>query len=70
MTISPRLSRRRHFAFISAGVIMGLSSMRMSTEERISLAANTSSQSLSSSWPVISFWESTKLWAESRRVTS
>ena len=67
---SPRLSRRRHLAFISATVSMGLSSMRMSVWRRVRAAWVSFPQSEALSRPVESLVSSTSPSAASRRTNS
>ena len=70
MMTSPKLSRRRSLAFISATVMEGLSSIRISVWLREAAAMEILLHSSSVSLPVASFLPSTKLSLASRRMTS
>ena len=70
MTTNPRLSTRRHLAFMSATERDGLSSMRIWVRLRAAEAAAILVQSSSLSRPVTSFLLSTKLSPEIRRMAS
>ena len=70
MTTSPRLSSRRHLAFMSATESMGLSSMRMSTLFKIVAAPAIFSQSVSRRAPVFRRLFSTRASEASSRVAS
>ena len=70
MTTSPRLSTRRHLAFMSATLREGLSSMRIWVLFRAAEAAAMRFQSSSESLPVTSFLLSTKDSPEIRRMAS
>ena len=61
MMTRPKSSTRRSLAFISATVMAGLSSTRMSVWLRAAAAMASLVHSSCSSLPVISFWLSTKL---------
>ena len=70
MTTRPRLSSRRHLAFMSATDSMGLSSIRMSTLFKIVAAPAIFSQSVSRREPVLRRLFSTRASEDSRRVAS
>ena len=67
---SPRLSKRRHLALMSATVTEGLSSIRMSVWLRAAEAMHSLLHSSSLSLPVASFCSSTKPSLASRRMAS
>ena len=70
MTTRPRLSSRRHFAFISATVSRGLSSMRMSVRLRAEAASAIFTQSVSRRSPLMRRVFSTRASLDKRRVAS
>ena len=70
MSTRPRFSSRLHLAFISATVMAGLSSTRISVWLRAEDAMESLFQSSSVSLPVTSFWLSTKLSFDKRRIAS